>query len=397
VPTPERLHALSRYTGRGVTIAFLDSGFCVHPDLVEPEDRILAYVDVTRARSRRNALLQPDESSAHGLMAAAVACGNGRLSGRRYRGLAPQASLVLVKCGTARRIRHSDLERGLLWVVRNRRRYGIRIASVSCGGDFEASYLTDGLSRAAERATRSGIFICAAAGNGGRVLPPASAPSVLAVGGIDYPTSHGPTLDGFRKPELLAPARGVAAPFPPGHASADAYHATEGTSVAAPIVASIAAQMLEANPALTPGELREILLGTARRLAGVPLDRQGWGAVDARRAVLAAAKEQDPLWRKSPRCGTPATRGLRWRRSQVACGTSVTHRMLRRDTWREYCCLVTAESHAHCIPDGISNPTHVPLIHPSPLRGDHPPSRAPRAPLGALDFFRRYNALLLLE
>src|SRR5881296_2050859 len=123
LPTPLRLGARDDYRGRGVTVAFLDSGFYAHPDLVEPEDRILAYVDVTRTRRRAQDLRVPDESSWHGTMTSVVACGNGRLSGGLYRGVASEARLVLVKCGTMRRIAHEDIRRGLDWVVRNRRRY----------------------------------------------------------------------------------------------------------------------------------------------------------------------------------------------------------------------------------------------------------------------------------
>jgi hypothetical protein len=46
--------------------------------------------------------------------------------------------------------------------------------------------------------------------------------------------------------------------------------------------------MLEANPALSPREVKRLLIATARRIAGVDPDRQGWGAVDAARAVAAA-------------------------------------------------------------------------------------------------------------
>jgi len=295
-------------------------------------------------------------------MTSVVACGNGRLSGGLYRGLASEARLVLVKCGTMRRIAHEDIQRGLDWVVRNRRRYGIRIVNVSCGGDYEAPYLIDGLSQAAERATREGILVCAAVGNLGYrpdhpVLPPASAPSVLTVGGLDdqnrlafasygmYHSSFGPTVDGLQKPELIAPGIWVAAPILPGtptaaqaellsrldaaadtelqsvlaanrgvdaelDAAADlespllrqlvrlklkdqkvisgAYKHVDGTSFAAPIVASLAALMLEANPALLPHEVKRHLVRTARRIAGVDVDRQGWGAVDAEAAVRAA-------------------------------------------------------------------------------------------------------------
>src|SRR4029453_14018791 len=106
LPTPLRLGAPDEYRGRGVTIAFLDSGFYAHPDLVEPEDRILRYVDVTNPRARRSDLRSGDASSWHGMMTSVVACGNGRLSGGLYRGIASEAKVVLGKGGTMRRIAH---------------------------------------------------------------------------------------------------------------------------------------------------------------------------------------------------------------------------------------------------------------------------------------------------
>ncbi len=363
LPTPLRLGAVDRYRGRGVTIAFLDAGFYAHPDLVEPADRILRYVDITSARRRREDLERPDDSSWHGMMTSVVACGNGHLSGGFYRGVASEARLVLVKVGHMSRIPHDNIRRGIDWVVRNRARYGIRIVNVSCGGDYEASYLHDALSQSAEKASRAGILVCAAVGNQGRspghpVLPPASAPSALTVGGLDdqnrlafasydmYHSSYGPTIDGLQKPEVIAPGIWVAAPILPGtptaaqanllanlagakdgelraiiqaHPGVDgdldaaagleaplirqlvaaklsgnnvisgAYKHVDGTSFAAPIVASIAAQMIEADPALTPEKIKRTLVGTARRIDGVEVDRQGWGVVDAEKAVRAIA------------------------------------------------------------------------------------------------------------
>lgn len=362
--TPLRLGAVERYRGRGVTVAFLDSGFYAHPDLVIPDDRILRYVDITDRRARRANLRRPDASSWHGMMTSVVACGNGSLSGGFYRGLASEARLVLVKCGSVRRIRHDDIRRGLKWVVRHRRELNIRVVNVSCGGDYQASYLTDGLSQAAEWAAREGILVVAAAGNlglapGHPVVPPASAPSVLTVGGLDdkrwpafagydmYHSSYGPTIDGLQKPEVIAPGIWVAAPILPetptaaqaelysrlaatrdqrlaaviqAHPGIDpdldaavacdaallrhlvackirdnnvisgSYKHVDGTSFAAPIVASIAAQMFEANPLLTPQEAKLILVRTARRLPRIAPERQGWGVVDARAAVLEAAR-----------------------------------------------------------------------------------------------------------
>jgi serine protease AprX len=362
LPIAARLGAFQAFSGRGLAIAFLDSGFYAHPDLTMPKDRIAAYVDVTRRGARRADLDRPDPSAWHGMMTSVVATGNGHLSAGLYRGLASRARLVLVKCGTAQRITHDAIRQGFDWVLRHRRRYGIRVVNVSCGGDYEASYLEDGLSKAAEAATREGILVCAAVGNLGHVpghpvLPPASAPSVLTVGGFDdknqlsfagyemYHSSYGPTVDGLQKPEVLAPGIWVAAPVLPGTPEArrasllarlteapdeelpgileenhglepaleellgrpapilreavvlrlrqenlvsQHYKHVDGTSFASPVVASVAAQMFEANPDLTPQQAKLILIRTARSLPGVRFERQGWGVVDPKRAVLAA-------------------------------------------------------------------------------------------------------------
>src|SRR5438034_4535587 len=66
------------------------------------------------------------------------------------------------------------------------------------------------------------------------------------------------------------------------------YKYVDGTSFAAPIVSSIAASMLEANPRLTPQQIKRILIGTAERVHDIEVDRQGWGVVNARAAVARA-------------------------------------------------------------------------------------------------------------
>ncbi|HWP42701.1 MAG TPA: S8 family serine peptidase [Blastocatellia bacterium] len=237
LPTPFRLEAPDELRGRGVTIAFLDSGFYAHPDLTRPNNRILKYINVV-GRTREADLYKPDVSSWHGMMTSVVAAGNGHLSGGLYRGIASEASVVLVKVGQASRIRHEDIEKGLRWVIRNRNRYNIRIVNISAGGDHEDSYLFDTLSQAAEEAVRAGIVVVAASGNAGfephhPVYPPASVPSVITVGGLDdkntfdtadddmYRSSYGPTVDGLQKPEIIAPGIWVAAPILPGTPTAE--------------------------------------------------------------------------------------------------------------------------------------------------------------------------------
>lgn len=232
LPTPLRVGADERFTGRGVTIAFLDSGFYPHPDLTQPCNRILHYENILDANFDPAEIGRPNVSSWHGMMTSVVATGNGHLSNGIYRGIASEAKLVLVKVGSAQRIRHGDIQRGIEWVIDNREKFGIRVVNISCGGDYEESYLTDPLSQAAERAVQAGIVVVCAAGNVGNashhpVLPPASTPAVITVGGFNdkntleledndlYHSSYGPTIDGLQKPEILAPSIWLAAPILP--------------------------------------------------------------------------------------------------------------------------------------------------------------------------------------
>ena len=165
-----------------------------------------------------------------------------------------------------------------------------------------------------------------------------------------YHSSYGLTVDGLMKPELLANAIWIAAPILPGtkeqreaealyrlvnthddelvsavrksspdinldfavYASNDVtfireaivrriqtckcisphYMHVDGTSFAAPIVCSLIAQMLEANPKLTPAAVREVLFSTAKRIDGWPAERQGFGVIRPRKALLKVLKRE---------------------------------------------------------------------------------------------------------
>ena len=230
--TPLRLDADERYTGKGVTIAFLDSGFYPHVDLTTPRNRIVAYRNLLHEDGKLDSLFQPDVASWHGMMTSVVAAGNGSLSNGFYRGIAPDSDVVLVKLAKTGRITEQNIDDGLNWVLENREKYNIRVVNISAGGDFEQSYLHDPLSRTVEECAAQGISVVCAVGNAGHlpnhpVFPPASAPSSIAVGGLDdnnsinrakrgmYRSSYGPTLDGLQKPELIAPSIWVPAPILP--------------------------------------------------------------------------------------------------------------------------------------------------------------------------------------
>jgi serine protease AprX len=366
LPIAERVGVDERYTGRGVTVAFLDAGFYGHPDLMTPRNRIRAYHNVLNGESGVERLTEPHPSAWHGMMTSVVCAGNGSLSSGRYRGLASDSEVVLIKVGSLSRIRHDDIALGMEWVLANMVRHNIRVLNVSCGGDYEATYLTDHLSRMAEALVRAGVVVVCAAGNAGHehnhpVVPPASAPAVITVGGMNdegnpklgkfstYHSSYGPTIDGLQKPEVVAPAIWVAAPLLPGTPTAaeanllhllDAaddhelqgiisehpgasrvldeargrepylvrqivaaqlhdqkvidlhYKHVDGTSFAAPIVCSIVAMMLEANPNLLPHQIKRILIDTALRLPNVATERQGWGVIRAGQCIREAERRR---------------------------------------------------------------------------------------------------------
>src|SRR5574338_484950 len=147
LPVPVRMDADERYTGRGVTIAFLDSGFYAHKDLIEPDNRILAYHNIFEPAEGRAALQRSDVASWHGMMTSVVAAGNGSLSDGFYRGIAPDSKVVLVKLARTGRISDDDIRNGLEWVLENREKYEIRVVNISAGGDDEQSYLNDPLSQ----------------------------------------------------------------------------------------------------------------------------------------------------------------------------------------------------------------------------------------------------------
>ena len=364
LPVPVRMDADERFTGRGVTIAFLDSGFYAHKDLTEPVNRIVAYHNIFSPADDVSSLEMHDVASWHGMMTSVVAAGNGHLSDGLYRSIAPAAKVVLVKIGKTGRIPESNIETGLRWVLANKDKYSIRIVNISAGGDFEQSYLDNTLCQLVEEVVKAGLAVVCAVGNAGLapghpVLPPASSPAAISVGGLDdqnsldrarrgmYRSSYGPTIDGLQKPEVIAPGIWVAGPILPqtptaaeahlyaeldaaaddqlneiilAHAGVDRqidearelpvpllrqlisiklregnvinehYKFVDGTSFASPIVASIAACMLEANSKLTPQAIKRILIDTAERVPEVEVERQGWGVVVPRKAVEMALR-----------------------------------------------------------------------------------------------------------
>ena len=359
IPTADKLNASRAFSGRGVTIAFLDSGFYPHPDIAS---RVLSFHDVTGDEKSLDAGGEPKGHHWHGTQTVVSCAGDGKLSDGVYRGLAHEAKLVIVKVSQNGRISDESIEKGLRWVIENRETYDIRILNMSLGGDNDLSTSESRVNQLTEELVKQGVVITVAAGNSAEScsIPPANAPSVITVGGYSdenqlevdnfdlYHSSYGKTADGTIKPEIIAPAMFVAAPILPGTTDykqaeilslianspdysfrqtfidnwreaglpeyilstdvatarsavehelanrkivATHYQHVDGTSFAAPITASVIAQMLEANPKLTPYAVKNLLISTAAKLSNQPARRQGFGVLNAGAAVEKAAGE----------------------------------------------------------------------------------------------------------
>lgn len=364
LPIPKRLTAHPAYQGRGVTICFIDSGFYPHPDLCYPVNRILKMIDIHRpGKDITDEWAFPHPQSWHGTMTSVVGAGAGTLSEGIYRSLAPEARLVLIKVmGEQGVISREAITAALKWVLRNHKKYGIRIVNLSVTDDWATPYRESEVDLAVEELVELGVNVVAAAGNdaGSRLRAPANSPHAITVGGLDdantlhplahslYHSTYGSTADHTFKPELIAPAIWLPAPVLPGTAEqreagalfaiknaperyrkavaanllyrtslsrsllpepltrldeavagrigtakfiTPYYQHSDGTSFAAPIVCSVIAQMLEANPALNPADIREILLRTARKLPGLPEQRQGYGVIHPLSAVYHAERD----------------------------------------------------------------------------------------------------------
>lgn len=267
---PERLADAYTFTGQGVTLGFLDSGYYPHPDLAGlplpagvPWERLTArqwrtyleaaaprladYVDLTgdrRAQGLALASLWDGQAVAwHGEMTTAIAAGNGAMSSGRYRGFAPEARLLPIKVGRGDgRIPERDILAGLQWLLEDDRwaAYGVRVLNVSIGGDFDQPWQRNPVCRAAEALSARGVLVVAAAGNRAAeiLVAPAQSPSVLTVGGVDdgnrpitsarvaaahddlalYHHNYGVVRGAHglqRKPDLLAPAAWLPGPILP--------------------------------------------------------------------------------------------------------------------------------------------------------------------------------------
>ena len=273
----DSLHAAG-ITGKGVTLAVLDTGFFKQRSLVrdtQNKPRVLAQYDALAGAQIR--AREETDGNGHGAHVAGISL-NSRLSREtgQYRGVAPDANLVVVKAFDEEgKGSYADVIRGLDWLVANKNTYKVRVLNLSFSAPPQSHYWDDPLNQAVMAAWQAGIVVVASAGNTGptpmSIGVPGNVPYVITVGAMtdnhtpedrsdDRLTSFsstGPTAEGFVKPEVIAPGGHVLAPMSrqsliarehPEFHDKFVYFAMSGTSQSAAVVSGVAALLLQADP-----------------------------------------------------------------------------------------------------------------------------------------------------
>ena len=271
------------YDGAGSVVSIIDTGIDgLHVGLDDLDDdnrtddpKIIAFYDVVNNPTLTNGSeVFPYDDQGHGSHCAGTTAGTGAPT-YEHTGVAPQAQLVGVKVLDAGGSgSFAGVMMGMEWTVEKRHEFNIRAASMSLGG-FGVIELTssedESVARMANEMVRAGVALFIAAGNNGvsaQIGTPGSAEDVITVGALDKGedpgiaiySSQGPTEEGRIKPNIAFVGSSV---ISVESNTGTGYTGMSGTSMATPGAAGVAALMYQANPELSPFDVRNIMQETS--------------------------------------------------------------------------------------------------------------------------------------
>ncbi|WP_370299483.1 S8 family peptidase [Abyssibacter sp.] len=320
----DQLHA-SGIDGSGVAIAIIDTGLWPK---VSNELAVEHGVDtVGLATGGSDLSFAPglvSDQSGHGTHITSVAAGRELSAEGFYEGVAPGADVVVVRAFDDNGYgSYVDVIEGIQWVIDHHAQLNIRVLNLSFSAEPQSYYWDDPLNQAVMAAWEAGIVVITSAGNTGpdpmTVGVPGNVPYVVTVGSVDdnyTPDDHsddflssfsstGPTYEGFVKPEVTAPGGHMLAHMNPNGTIARSYSEYQhesghyftmsGTSQSSAVISGVAALVLQADPTLTPDDVKCRLLSSARPVVDssgaslYSLFQQGAGLVFAPDAVFSQA------------------------------------------------------------------------------------------------------------
>ena len=300
--------------GGGIGVAVIDSGISQHSAI---GSRVVARVNLVSNEPGVNG-----DPFGHGTHVAGMIGGAGSAASRvtpAYSGgSAPAVRFIDIRVLGRTGIGYtSDVLAGIEWAIANRAKYGIRVINLSLGHPVAEPAATDPLCIAVERAVRSGIVVVTSAGNYGvtstgapvlgGITSPGNSPAAITVGAIDTNgtadrsddrvapySSRGPTRFDFAvKPDVVAPGTRIvsleangsylASTYPQWHVAGNGtngYFRLSGTSMATGVVSGGIALLLNAEPSLTPAQVKIALQTGARFIPSAGMIAGGTGSVD---------------------------------------------------------------------------------------------------------------------
>lgn len=292
-----------------------------------------------------------DQTGGHGTHVAGIAAGTGAAGGGKYRGAAPGADVYGFGAGEGINMLHALA--AFEWIHDNVRRHNIRVINNSWGipGGGEHDPKSSVAKSASRLVNQHGIVVVWSAGNSGgdgstvKTNSYSNNPDVISVanyydrtGWVDTSSSRGLKTKPETWPALAAPgtqiisAAAAGGPITYFGTAQDAlinqlgggheptvvsaptggvtgtqvdgnevlvgdYASFTGTSMAAPLVAGVVALLLEANPALTPAQVKDVLRASATMPAGLSYETHGYaigkGVVDAAEAIAIALRMRE--------------------------------------------------------------------------------------------------------
>lgn len=280
-----------------ITIGVLDSGIGRHPDL---EGRCMVFRDFVNQKSRQY------DDNGHGTHVCGILCGSGEGAMGKYRGILPNARLVVGKVLDEKGEGNAEIMlEALEWIWNQRKLYDIRLLNISVGiGNLKDKRKTAQLKEMLEKLWDAGIVVVCAAGNKGPLEGSISdiggSAKLITVGCYDdisiinkgesceIYSGRGFSNQNPRKPNLVAPGSNIVScnydwKWKNGHYE-ELYVAKSGTSMAVPMVTGCAALLLCKEPYLSNERVKERLQYTAQDL-GKPWNQQGWGMLDGKKLL----------------------------------------------------------------------------------------------------------------
>ena len=307
-------------SGKNVTVAVLDTGVnSMHNDLA---GRVVQNVRLSDIQGLPLGFTNPlpvenvantDLLSGHGTFVAGVIAASGISSGGKYGGVAPGAKILGLSAGD---LNLTHVLSGFDYILERGADYNVRVVNCSFSANTVFDY-NDPVNIATKMLTTRGVNVVFSAGNSGAgngtMNPYAIAPWVISVGATDEKgklanfSSRGVFGDRNQKPTVVATGVNVVSlrsavsqtgilgiatggdlqRLNPGELPF--YTTASGTSFSAPQVAGAIALMLEANPTLTPAQIKEIIQRTATPQPAYFQHEVGAGILNSHAAVLESA------------------------------------------------------------------------------------------------------------